>query len=200
MGGDAAKRVISICLGATALLAATPALAQPSQNWVGCENKDGTFSPDASIDGCTALIQSGKQSPQNIPVVFNNRGIAFRAKGELYRALADYTEAIKLDPKYDVAYHNRGRAYYFKREYDRAIADYDQALRINPRYRLAYVDRGLSYFAKRDPARAIADYSEAIKIDPTFAYAFNMRGMAHRVMATRAVRSRTIRHQARARS
>src|ERR1700722_14189743 len=150
-------------MGAAALLAAVSALAQPAQNSAWCENKDNAFPPDVSIDGCSAMIQSGTESPQNVPVVYNNRGVAYRAKGELDRVIADYTEAIKLDPKYDVAYHNRGRAYFAKREIDRAIADYDQALKFNPRYRFAYVNRGLAYFAKRDAARAIADYSEAIK-------------------------------------
>jgi tetratricopeptide (TPR) repeat protein len=58
-------------------------------------------------------------------------------KREFNKAVADYTEAIRLDPNYDVAYQNRGRSYFAKRDYDRAIADYDQALRINPRYRFA---------------------------------------------------------------
>src|SRR5580700_6796925 len=171
MGADAAKRVIGMSLGAAALLAALPVFAQRSENWAWCEDQDNAFAPDVSINGCTALIESGTQSPQNIPVVFNNRGIAYRAKGDLDRAIADYTEAIRLDPNYDVAYQNRGRSYFAKRDYDHAIADYDQALRINPRYRFAYVNRGLAYFAKHDAARAVADYSEAVKIDPTFAYA-----------------------------
>ena len=138
MGGDAVKRVIGTSLGAAALLAAFSALAQPSQDWVWCENKDNAFAPDVSINGCSALIQSGTVSPQNIPIVYNNRGVAYRVKGDLDRAIADYSEAIKLDPDYEVAYHNRGRAYFAKREIDRAITDYDQALRINPRYRFAY--------------------------------------------------------------
>ena len=33
------------------------------------------------------------------------------AKGEYDRAIADFNEAIRLDPKYAVAYNNRGEAY-----------------------------------------------------------------------------------------
>ena len=40
---------------------------------------------------------------------FNNRGIAWYHKKELDKAMADYTEAIRLDPKYAPSFHNRGK-------------------------------------------------------------------------------------------
>ena len=40
-----------------------------------------------------------------------NRGHAYINKGDYDRAIADYTEAIRLDPKYAIAYGNRGKAY-----------------------------------------------------------------------------------------
>ena len=67
MGADAVKRVIGTSLGAAALLAAFSVLAQPSQNWVWCENKDNAFAPDVSINGCSALIQSGTESAAEHP-------------------------------------------------------------------------------------------------------------------------------------
>jgi tetratricopeptide (TPR) repeat protein len=48
------------------------------------------------------------------------------------RAMADYTQAIRIDPNDASPYTNRGNAYYFKGDYDRAIADYEAALRIDP--------------------------------------------------------------------
>ena len=50
------------------------------------------------------------------------------------KAIADFTEAIRLDPKDADAYCNRARAYYSKGEYDKAIADYSEAIRLNPKY------------------------------------------------------------------
>ena len=49
------------------------------------------------------------------------------------KAIADFTEAIRLDPKYAEAYCNRGCAYRNKGDYDKAIADFTEAIRLNPK-------------------------------------------------------------------
>ncbi len=48
-------------------------------------------------------------------------------KGDFDKAIADFSEAIRLDPKDADAYFNRGRAYEKKGETERARADFDQA-------------------------------------------------------------------------
>ena len=53
-------------------------------------------------------------------------------KGDQDRAIADYDQAIRLDPGLAHAYANRGSAYTDKMDYDRAIADLDQAIRLDP--------------------------------------------------------------------
>ena len=50
------------------------------------------------------------------------RGFAYDAKGDNDRAIAEYGEAVRFDPKDAVAYHNRGRLYRVKGDNDRAIA------------------------------------------------------------------------------
>ena len=49
--------------------------------------------------------------------------------------MADYGEAIRIDPQYAIAYYNRGISWYDKKDYDKAIADYTDAIRSNPRLR-----------------------------------------------------------------
>ncbi len=41
----------------------------------------------------------------------NNRGLAYRKKGDLDNAIQDYTAAIALNPIYALAYNNRGYVY-----------------------------------------------------------------------------------------
>ena len=87
-------------------------------------------------------------------------------KGDHDQAIADYTEAIRLDPKHALAYINRGNAWRTKEEYDKAIADYDEAIRLDPKDATAYHERGEAWYAKDDLDKAIADYDEAIRLDP----------------------------------
>ena len=74
-----------------------------------CNGVDRT-SPDIQIDGCTSLINSGKQTPQTLVIAYNNRGNAYVAKGEYDRAVQDYDQSIKLSPTYSKAFNNRGVA------------------------------------------------------------------------------------------
>jgi len=53
-------------------------------------------------------------------------------KKEYDGAVADFSEAIKLDPRTANGYVSRGLAYRAKGDYDRAIADQSEALRLNP--------------------------------------------------------------------
>ncbi len=109
---------------------------------------------------------------------FNRRGNAWADKRDYDRAIADYSEALRINPQYGVAYYNRGLAWRNKRDYDRAIADYSEAVRINPKNADAYNNRGIVWSDKRDYDRAIADYNETLRINPRDAKAFNNRGYA----------------------
>src|SRR5262249_5662959 len=97
-------------------------------------------------------------------------------QGDLDRAIADYSEAIRLDPKLPVAARNRGNAYKDKGDFDRAIADSSEPIRLAPEVeaahpetiirRLAHYNRGGAYESKGDFDRAIADFSEVIRLNP----------------------------------
>jgi tetratricopeptide (TPR) repeat protein len=118
-------------------------------------------------------------APSGDAVTFFNRGNDHYKKGDYDRAIADYNEALRINPNYAEAYNNRGLAYYYKKDYDRAIADYNEALRIDSNYANAYNGRGATYSEKKDYDRAIADYSEALRMDPNSARAYNNRGLAY---------------------
>ena len=99
--------------------------------------------------------------------------------GDYDRAIAYYSEAIRLDPKNAIVFASRGFAYQKKGDYDRAITDYSEAIQLDPTYALVFNNRGNAYQNKGDYDRAIADYSEAIRLDPKNAIAFNNRGNAY---------------------
>ena len=99
------------------------------------------------------------------------------AKADLDGAIADYTEAIRLDPKFADAYDGRGRIFLAKQDPNPAIADFDRALRLDPNRAEDYFLRGVvrydrymgfmgdGWVEKDDLLQAIADFSEAIRLD-----------------------------------
>ena len=163
----------------TVIVILGPAAAQSSQRRAWCLNQGGTFSVDQRINGCSSIIQSGRESPRNLAVAYYSRGLAYYDKGDDDRAIAEFNEAIRLDPKFAYAYSSRGLAYDHKGNLDRADPDYNEAIRLDPKYAQAYFNRGNAYYQKGDDDRAIADYSEAIRLDPKYAYAYNNRGTAY---------------------
>jgi tetratricopeptide (TPR) repeat protein len=156
---------------------AAPAAAQSGDpNVNACVHKSG----DESIAACTAAITSGKLSTANLAIIFYDRGVGYADRHDYARAIADYSEAIRLNPQYEHAFHNRGVAYANQDDHAHAIADYSEAIRLNPQDPDPFFGRGHVYNAEEDYARAIADYSEAIRLDPQpDPRAYNNRALAY---------------------
>jgi len=92
------------------------------------------FSQRALLLGLLVFSGCGPSKEQRAVDAYN-RGIAYAEKADYDRAIADYTEAIRLDPKLAEAYCSRGAAYgRGKSEYDKAIDDLTEAIRLNPKY------------------------------------------------------------------
>jgi tetratricopeptide (TPR) repeat protein len=99
-------------------------------------------------------------------------------RGDFQGAIADYTSAIRLNPKYANAYNNRGLAHAQLGNKQEAINDYNQALQVDPNLALAYYNRGAARAQSGDKQGAIEDYNQALRIDPNYANAYNNRGLA----------------------
>ena len=134
---------------------------------------------DQTIAACAQLIGSGTLSGADLANAYYDRGIGYQHKGQDDLAIADYSQALRLDPNNALAYYGRGLSYRHKDQDDLAIADYTQALRINPTYVNALYNRGLSYTYKAQFDLAIADYGLALQIDPNYTNAYFGRGYAY---------------------
>jgi tetratricopeptide (TPR) repeat protein len=165
-----ARGAIVALLAVGGLPLATQARSQAAH----CDIQGGA-SPDDVIGSCTKVITQNGDTGQQLAADLTIRGRAYRAKGDFDRAIADYSEAIRIDPGYALAVYSRGIAYFNKGDFDRSIADYSQALRLVPQDLITLQNRGHAYQAKQDYEHAIADYSEAIRVGPAFAPAYNDR-------------------------
>jgi tetratricopeptide (TPR) repeat protein/serine/threonine protein kinase len=107
--------------------------------------------------------------PENA-AVHNNLGIALDDMKDLDGAIAEYREAIRLDPKHAAIHRNNlGATLVRKKDLDSAIAEYREAIRLAPKYTLALTNWGRALARKGDLDGAIAKHSEAIRLDPKFA-------------------------------
>jgi len=121
-----------------------------------------------------------KQFKKNAEAYYD-RGYSRFDKGEHDKAIADYSEAIRLNPNFTAAYLDRGMAWFRKGEYDKAITDFNETIRLHPIFGDTYFNRGYSWFRKGEYDRAIADYNEAIRLNPFEDYDyFVQRGKAWR--------------------
>src|SRR6516225_7061937 len=167
----AAKRFCSFLTGV--LLAGASALAQTPQERGWCEGED-AVTVDQRIDGCSAVIKAARDKGDKLAEAFNNRGVAYRLKGDYDRAIADYNQAIKLNAKFAIAYNNRGVAYDKNGEYDRAFLDYDQAIKLKPSAE-GYFNRGNAQLGKGHYDRAIDDCNQALRLMPNNAATLDSR-------------------------
>ena len=108
-----------------------------------------------------------------------NQGVENSKLQQYDKAIADYTRAIGLDPKYAMAYYNRGLAYRKLVQFDKAITDWTKAIELDPKLAGAYNRRGDAYGRTQQYVKAIVDCNKAIELDPKVADYYLSRGFAY---------------------
>jgi tetratricopeptide (TPR) repeat protein len=92
-------------------------------------------------------------------------------------AIANYTRALKINPKDAKAWDGRGIARYEKHDFNGAIADFTQALKLNPDLSEARFGLADAEYAKGDTIEAMAEFSVAKQMDPIYAEERHVRAL-----------------------
>jgi len=141
-------RSSSIALLGLVLFALAPPLVAraqtPDPQSAYCENRGNAYARDVQIDGCTAVIRSGRETPDKLALAFSRRGNAYAALKEYANAIADFDQAGQLAP--NNSYYQNSRCWYravANRELEVARAACDAALKLDPGDASAFDSRGM---------------------------------------------------------
>lgn len=66
-----------------------------ADKWDDCETEN---NPDLAIRGCTRIINNVRETAKNRALALFYRGLAHSDKNEYDASIADYTEALELNP------------------------------------------------------------------------------------------------------
>ncbi len=107
-----------------------------------------------------------KSSSKARAIERSNQGLALCQQGALRQAIAQFDQALQIDPKLAAALYNRGHTYLRMGRLDEALRDLDASLLIEPKLVHALVARGDVWQKRGDTGRALAEYDAAHRLAP----------------------------------
>lgn len=113
-----------------------------------------------------AVFSTVVQSFPDNPVVLNNRGMFLQSQGKTAEAIADFTQAIKLDGRFIPAYINRGFAYIEAGDSASAEQALSEALSVDPNQVGAQSLRATARLNQNKVAEALIDYQKVVELAP----------------------------------
>lgn len=142
---------------------------------------DRSANPDRRIAGCSALLNAGGLSAEQVATAHLNRGNAYSQKRQYGLAVREFDRCIAVVRADFMCWNNRGHNHTLMHQYTRALEDFNQALRINPTHQNSVYNRANVYAKLGQIERAIDEYSRAIGLNPNDARAWYNRGQMYQL-------------------
>ncbi len=92
----------------------------------------------------------------NVAEAYCNLGIINKEKGDLGKALDNFTLSLKLEPRHVEAHYNLGNLYYDAGNFQLARLHYEAAAQIAPDFSLVYFNLSLAHFKLDDLVASLA--------------------------------------------
>lgn len=99
---------------------------------------------------------------------WTNIGYAFKQRGDLNAAIANYDMALKLKPDYHYALSNKGVVMGSLGKHDEAVSLFEKALQNKPDYSFALNNLGVALVGKGQTEDATAYFLKALAIQPNY--------------------------------
>jgi tetratricopeptide (TPR) repeat protein len=109
-------------------------------------------------------------------------GLAAYEKGRMDDAIAAFSEAIRLAPKYEEAYFRRGFVLFKQRKRREAAEDFSKVIELNPQNSEGYAWRGISLASlggNENFERLIVDENRALALRPDNTQALSYRAFGY---------------------
>ena len=124
-------------------------------------------------------IELSRDATTQARSLYNRALLRYYHLGEHEKGLADFTQAIKLDPGFAMAYRARGAVYREQERWEEAARDYSKAIELEPGNAGAYSGRGDVYTQLGKLEEALQDYNKAIELKLDDFGAYLRRGNAY---------------------
>ncbi|HEY1729683.1 MAG TPA: tetratricopeptide repeat protein [Candidatus Baltobacteraceae bacterium] len=169
--------LIPLMVATFGVSAVLPASAQTQQQHDWCYADSATDAQ--TIEGCTALIKAGTLTGPDLAIVYRDRGLSYYHMQQNELAMADYSQAIGLDPNYAEAYDDRGIIFSKLGQTDRALEEYNTSIRVKPTFAYAFNNRGNLFFKRGDLAAALSDTNQAITLNSNVGLFYTNRALIY---------------------
>ena len=140
----------------------------------GCSINLGSLSSEPEHEAPKAAPVAAGDAPAH-----TTRGEALARSGKTDEALAEFNQAITLDPHNAEALYNRGLLYQGEKQHQLAVDDFTAANGLTPQRPEPLLGRAISYLALDRAKEAAADLDEAAQDDPQNPQIWTVRGQAY---------------------
>ena len=136
------------------------------------ENKDA----ESIIDSLIAQFSSQEGKIPETAEDWFNQGLEQANLGNWSNAIADWEQALTIDPQLASAWHNRGGALAMIGNYEEALSSYDHALEITPNDHQVINARGSALYGLQRWQEALECWQQVLEADDNFYQAWYNRG------------------------